>query len=182
MQIVINIDENYYEIIKHDVQCGNDYLPFKLIAKGIPTRGSYEQGYNDAKREIALSGEYERCYERGKADAEKKYEEMKAQKEPCEDAISREAVNTLVDELARAISDERCWMSRGRSTATIMQDILDLPSAQPKTGRWVDDVAYYDEDGCPCIVSRCNQCGEANPKSNFCPNCGAKMEVDDADN
>lgn len=69
MQIVINIDENYYEIIKHDVQCGNDYLPFKLIAKGIPTRGSYEQGYNDAKREIVLSGEYERAYRRGFCDA-----------------------------------------------------------------------------------------------------------------
>lgn len=33
---------------------------------------SYEAGYNDAKREIALSGEYERCYERGKADAQPK--------------------------------------------------------------------------------------------------------------
>lgn len=31
---------------------------------------SYEAGYNDAKREIALSGEYERAYERGKQDAE----------------------------------------------------------------------------------------------------------------
>ena len=33
---------------------------------------SYEAGYNDAKREIALSGEYERAYERGKADAQPK--------------------------------------------------------------------------------------------------------------
>ena len=32
---------------------------------------SYQVGYNDAKREIALSGEYERAYERGKADAQK---------------------------------------------------------------------------------------------------------------
>lgn len=31
---------------------------------------SYEAGYNDAKIEIALSGEYERAYERGKSDAE----------------------------------------------------------------------------------------------------------------
>lgn len=30
---------------------------------------SYEAGYNDAKREIALSGEYQRAYERGKQDA-----------------------------------------------------------------------------------------------------------------
>ena len=49
-----------------------------------------------------------------------------------EDCISRQAVDTLVDELARAISDERCYMSRGRSTGRIMQDILDLPSVTPK--------------------------------------------------
>lgn len=35
---------------------------------------SYESGYNDAKREIALSGEYERAYERGKADAQTEVE------------------------------------------------------------------------------------------------------------
>lgn len=42
--------------------------------------------------------------------------------------IKKEDIDTLVDELARAISDERCFMSRGRSTASIMQDILDLPT------------------------------------------------------
>lgn len=53
------------------------------------------------------------------------------EQQPCEDCISREAVNVLIDELARAISDERCFISRGRSTATIMQDILDLPPVTP---------------------------------------------------
>lgn len=32
---------------------------------------AYANGYNAAKREIALSGEYERAYQRGKADATK---------------------------------------------------------------------------------------------------------------
>ena len=50
-------------------------------------------------------------------------------KEPC---VSKEEVNKLVDELARAISDERCCMSRGRSTASIMQDIIDLPPITPQ--------------------------------------------------
>lgn len=36
MQIVIDIDEDYYEIIKHDVDKGMDYLPCVLIAKGAP--------------------------------------------------------------------------------------------------------------------------------------------------
>ena len=43
-------------------------------------------------------------------------------------------------------------------------------------GEWVEDIAYYDEDGCPCIVTRCSNCGEAYPTYNYCPNCGAKMD------
>ena len=47
-----------------------------------------------------------------------------------------------------------------------------IPSAQPKRGRWIDGY--------------CSECGAHAPfwamastyhKSNFCPNCGAKMEV-----
>lgn len=54
------------------------------------------------------------------------------EQQPCEDVISKKAVDTLVDELARAISDERCCISRGRSIATIMQDILELPPVTPQ--------------------------------------------------
>jgi hypothetical protein len=63
------------------------------------------------------------------------------EQQPCEDCISRKAVNTLIDELARAISDERCFVSkgvvpRGRETSLIMRDILDLPSVTPKA-EWI---------------------------------------------
>ena len=50
--------------------------------------------------------------------------------------ISRQAVNTLVDELARAISDERSFLPRGRSTGEIMRDILNLPPVENK-GEWI---------------------------------------------
>ena len=50
----------------------------------------------------------------------------------CEDCIRRQEVNELVDELARAISDERSFMSRGRSTSVIMEDILHLSSVKPQ--------------------------------------------------
>ena len=59
------------------------------------------------------------------------------EQQPCEDCISRKAVDTLVDELARAISDERCCISRGRNTAIIMHDILDLPPVTPRHERWI---------------------------------------------
>lgn len=89
--------------------------------------------------------------------------------EPCEDAISRQAANILVDELARAISDERCYISRGRSTASIMQDILDLPPVKPqeKTGHCKDCKYFeYDSvakvDGIPLIVAHeiCSKWGD----------------------
>lgn len=97
------------------------------------------------------------------------------EQEPCEDAISRKDVNVLVDELARAISDERCFISRGRSTANIMQDILDLPSVTPtrSIGHWI--VSY--PDGAKSV--KCNICNNYNRghvETYFCPNCGAKME------
>ena len=58
----------------------------------------------------------------------------------------------------------------------IEKQIKTLPSAQPerRKGRWINDVAYYDEEGCPCIVTRCDQCGEPG-FGRYCPYCGADM-------
>ena len=36
MQLVIEIDKDYYEIIKHEVEHGHDFKPYNLIANGIP--------------------------------------------------------------------------------------------------------------------------------------------------
>jgi hypothetical protein len=109
--------------------------------------------------------------------------------EPCEDCISRQAVNTLVDELARAMSDERCCMSRGRSTSSIMQAILDLPpvTPQPKIGHWMLQPPDMKELGKGFIWRKCSECGQViiTPSGEteqdiqeyhaYCGRCGAKM-------
>ena len=95
----------------------------------------------------------------------------KAETQPC-DAVSREAVDTLIDELARAISDERCYISRGRDTSTIMQDILDLPSVQPERAKG-ERVKLKVGYGCPFCSLATNQRGIELYR--FCPNCGADM-------
>ena len=79
------------------------------------------------------------------------------EQEPCGDCVSREAVDTLVDELARAISDERCHIPRGRSTAAIMQDILDLPSVnpQPEEDCYTCKYRYFETWHCVNCRGRC---------------------------
>lgn len=90
--------------------------------------------------------------------------------------IKKENVDTLVDELARAISDERCFMSRGRSTASIMQDILDLPTYSfpdsDNKGEW-EKIWRTDNMCSEYVCSKCG-CGE-DYCTEFCPNCGADM-------
>ena len=37
MKVVIDIDEDYYELIEHDVNINhNDFKPYNIIANGIP--------------------------------------------------------------------------------------------------------------------------------------------------
>ena len=126
---------------------------------------------------------------RGEEPCGKPYEEHKMvlellEQQSSEDAISRQAVDTLVDELARAISDERCCISRGRSTAIIMQDILDLPpiTPQPKIGHWIESKGYDDRDHF-YTCSECGRninliCGATLADYPYC-HCGAKMEVEE---
>ena len=94
-----------------------------------------------------------------------------------EDAVSRESVNTLVDELARAISDERCHCpKRGRETGEIMSDILHLPSVypKPKVGMWLKIKPYPMQ----MHEYECSECMHETDDNteNYCSECGAKME------
>ena len=60
--------------------------------------------------------------------------------------------------------------------------VMNQPSAQPesKKGRWVVEHGVFMNDGIYGDLYRCSVCGyrERNPEGfNYCPNCGAKMEV-----
>lgn len=134
---------------------------------------SYEQGKKDALSQ-------EPCRVKNELNVE-----LNVELKPCTDAVSREAVNTLVDELARAISDERCFIpQRGRDTGHIMHDILDLPSVNPhKSGKWIDYDSLDD------TVARLNKEGWGITRYEYkriqgvlfemATNCGAKMESED---
>lgn len=56
--------------------------------------------------------------------------------------------------------------------------LLDAPTIDPESmrphGEWVDDCFYNDRPLC----YRCSNCGlKLMYKPDYCPNCGAKMEV-----
>lgn len=59
------------------------------------------------------------------------------------------------------------------------EDIKNAPSAEPKKGKWVFKRLYHEAD--ECICSECGQLMTTahGKRMRFCPNCGAKMEVDE---
>jgi len=63
--------------------------------------------------------------------------------------------------------------------AGAMTELMMLPPAEPKTGKWISADAIFG--GVPFY---CSECGEntrdtvmGKPRWKFCPMCGAKMEV-----
>ena len=92
------------------------------------------------------------------------------EQEPCEDAISRRAV---LDK------KELVELEDGQSFYCISpEDVEALPpvTLQPKTGHWIIVEELHGEwEGVKKYA--CDKCGDKVGvfKSNYCPNCGAKM-------
>lgn len=94
--------------------------------------------------------------------------------QPCEDAVSRQAVL----DLATTIKTDD-YSGNEIMEVVEVEDIKALPPVTPKekTGRWeVYEVVDFGEwKGTEKY--KCSECGEEVGvfKSNFCPNCGARM-------
>lgn len=82
---------------------------------------------------------------------------------------------------------EKCPYGTGYSDCDVERYCADaataieaLQSQLPKRGEWID---RYDEDDKPFFKRKyvCSACSHWNTygKSKYCPNCGAKMEVQD---
>lgn len=63
-------------------------------------------------------------------------------------------------------------------TTDLAEMLYYMPAAdvvEVRHGYWVDD--YYDQmDGGAYPITVCSVCETPNPVSNYCPNCGAKMD------
>ena len=93
------------------------------------------------------------------------------EQEPCDDAISRKAVIDLVVANHTELNGLNVVMY-----SPLFKDIKQLPpvNPQPKTGHWVKKSQYGND--------YCSECGYEllmYGKTEYCPNCGAKMESED---
>ena len=104
------------------------------------------------------------------------------EQQPCEDCISREAVIEVLDK----------YIEKAQSTGTkddfiSFQELVvkQLPSVtpHPKMGRW--EYVQYDNNPnignwhCSECRGICTEMHSIEDAYNYCPNCGAKMEVEE---
>lgn len=127
--------------------------------------------------------------------------ELKAYKEqePCEDAISRKEVKKIAKEMYLEVANMELDVSTISDcisyTSSKCREVLErklqaLPSVTPKqkTGEILTDYEIYtDKEGFERRVkktTRCSLCScdlgwNGDLLTHYCPNCGAKMEIED---
>jgi hypothetical protein len=88
------------------------------------------------------------------------------EQEPCEDAISRQAVLDILKDKWNMFSDANDAMQESIDTIETISPV----TPQPKTGRWIDDCGGVK---CSCCGYSIDDCFYAKT---YCTNCGAKME------
>lgn len=94
------------------------------------------------------------------------------EQELCEDAISRAYIEPFVEEL------ENICINGDEHVLDILSNIKNAPPVTPKqkVGKWI----RVDKDKLKCSECKVIHFIAQYPQSaniNFCPNCGAKMEV-----
>lgn len=97
----------------------------------------------------------------------------KLEQEPCEDAISRDAVLEWCGDINMDVY-----------TNEVKEFVNQLPSVTQKSGKWIDDGFYaegYSHKAFHCSKCGHNVLGFKEDLSNYCPDCGAKMESNEMD-
>ena len=85
------------------------------------------------------------------------------------DLISRQAAIEAMRELPHEYNTKE-QRARTGGIAACQTIIRELPSVQPKTGRWINIRPLL-------TAARCSECKRAfTDRTIFCPNCGAKMK------
>ncbi len=138
------------------------YVPIDRIQNAPPVN-QQDPCEKSVREKQAESERYDKAYEdgydHGYAQARFDYEQ-----EPCENCISRDAVLDLMQ-----------MKMSGKELYKAVYDLLPV-TPKPKTGHWI---SIRNKNGTE-IAIRCDCCGNS-PKhairSDYCPNCGARIEA-----
>lgn len=86
-------------------------------------------------------------------------------------------IEKLMERDGHEVSTEfRIWSAILAERTAFKHDVFDAPTI--KRGRWIDET--FKPWGLVHHPYKCDQCGEHSEEdSNFCPNCGARMEGTD---
>ena len=96
------------------------------------------------------------------------------EQEPCDDCISRQAVDELSKSLVHTTKNKADFL------CNFWEGLQKLPSVSPqqKVGRWIQKEEEGDAE--PFIIWECSECHcvdeDGKPSYKYCPQCGAKME------
>lgn len=93
--------------------------------------------------------------------------------EPCENAISKQAVLNILDDMVKDYIKENDF-DKALGVAWVKVQKLPPVTPQPKTGHWIKTKEQDDAE--PLILWKCSECLTVQRlKTKYCPNCGAKM-------
>ena len=95
------------------------------------------------------------------------------EQQPCEDCISREAVLDILKDKWNMFSDANDAIQESIDTIEALSPV----TPQPKIGEWVK--TFEPNEAEPFILWECSNCHKTvigSMKSDYCPNCGARMK------
>lgn len=147
MKLLIDVEKDYYEIIKYNVEHGQEYKPFEIIANGIPVS---TEGDSISRKWLTDAIRNRRTY--------LSYEDAK----DVIDLINNAPSVDIKDQIAGAYNEGYACGSR--------------ENKRPQ-GEWIEvDIKPMPYGGYTCN-RKCNKCGYFTKeyRLNFCPNCGADM-------
>lgn len=93
------------------------------------------------------------------------------------DLISRQQATEAIEKCHKMCCREDACGDEWIHYETVLNEVECIPPAEPKTGKWI----YHIDDLFPAESTKeCDQCHAEQPLTcddEFCPHCGAKMEV-----
>lgn len=97
-------------------------------------------------------------------------EYLTIKQEPCEDAISRQAVLETLDDMDNVLDEDRT-IENYKELLKECYEVLPSVKPQEKIGHWtLHNEGYFDES---YVCSKCD--GDSPFDYKYCPNCGARM-------